>query len=129
MWVGLGTMSEPESGNISTPFLLTRLPGWAGVRQNVVGSDLTGRPVPGFIPPANTVAAADVKAAVPLAEDSMDLDDALGTTTEQLVALQRTVTELNEKVLNLEQQLNVMIAAPPPAAPPSGPSTATNDVE
>ena len=123
-----GVMAELESGNISTPFLLTRLPRWAGVRQNIVGSDLTGRPVPGFVPPANTVAALDVKASVPAApgttvEESMDLDDALGTTTAQLVTLQQTVIELSEKVKTLEEHLRTM------TAPPSGPNTSTNEIE
>lgn len=44
-------------GHINTSFLTTKLPTWAGVRQNVTGSDLNGRPVPAFIPPAEVRAA------------------------------------------------------------------------
>lgn len=46
-------------GHINTSFLTTKLPTWAGVRQNVTGSDLNGRPVPAFIPPAEVRAAED----------------------------------------------------------------------
>lgn len=46
-------------GHINTSFLTTKLPTWAGVRQNVTGSDLNGRPVPAFIPPEEVRAAED----------------------------------------------------------------------
>lgn len=32
-------------GGLFSPYLTTRLPGWAGVRQNVMGSTVDGRPV------------------------------------------------------------------------------------
>lgn len=32
-------------GGVFSPYLTTRLPAWAGVRQNVVGSNMDGRPV------------------------------------------------------------------------------------
>ncbi|AAC13959.1 IX [Human adenovirus 40] len=32
-------------GGVFSPYLTTRLPSWAGVRQNVVGSNVDGRPV------------------------------------------------------------------------------------
>ncbi|ALE30422.1 IX [Simian adenovirus 19] len=32
-------------GGVFSPYLTTRLPSWAGVRQNVVGSSMDGRPV------------------------------------------------------------------------------------
>ncbi|SMG83438.1 pIX [Bottlenose dolphin adenovirus 1] len=35
---------EP-AGEIKTPFLSARLPRWAGIRQNVIGSDIHGNPV------------------------------------------------------------------------------------
>lgn len=36
---------DPQQGGVNTCFLTTRLPTWAGSRQNVVGSDLEGHPV------------------------------------------------------------------------------------
>ncbi|ACQ91149.1 IX [Human adenovirus 28] len=35
----------PFEGGLFSPYLTTRLPGWAGVRQNVMGSTVDGRPV------------------------------------------------------------------------------------
>jgi len=32
-------------GGVFSPYLTTRLPAWAGVRQNVMGSNVDGRPV------------------------------------------------------------------------------------
>lgn len=49
--------SDPTQGQINTSFLTTKLPQWAGVRQNVLGSDLNGRPVPAYNPPEEVKAA------------------------------------------------------------------------
>lgn len=48
---------DPSQGQINTSFLTTKLPQWAGVRQNVLGSDLNGRPVPAYNPPEEVKAA------------------------------------------------------------------------
>ena len=38
-------MEDKRVGEINTPFISARLPRWAGVRQNVTGSDISGFPV------------------------------------------------------------------------------------
>lgn len=38
-------MDPQQEGIVNTCFLTVRLPQWAGSRQNVVGSDIEGRPV------------------------------------------------------------------------------------
>lgn len=44
--LGIATMDPQQKGIVNTCFLTTRIPSWAGARQDVIGSDLIGRPVP-----------------------------------------------------------------------------------
>ncbi|ALE30458.1 IX [Simian adenovirus 17] len=111
-------------GGVFSPYLTTRLPAWAGVRQNVVGSNVDGRPVA----PANsatltyatvgssldTAAAAAASAAASTARgmaadfglyqqlaasrSSLREDDALSVVLTRLEELSRQLQELSAKV-------------------------------
>ncbi|AFD10559.1 protein IX [Simian adenovirus 18] len=111
-------------GGVFSPYLTTRLPAWAGVRQNVVGSNVDGRPVA----PANsatltyatvgssldTAAAAAASAAASTARgmaadfglyqqlaaprSSLREDDALSVVLTRLEELSQQLQELSAKV-------------------------------
>lgn len=79
---------QESEGHINTSFLTTKLPPWAGVRQNVIGSDLSGRPVPAYNPPEEVKAAVVVgaeraaqavvpAASIPVVEHAAAIADAI----------------------------------------------------
>uniref|UniRef100_A0AAU6S533 Hexon-associated protein IX n=1 Tax=Pipistrellus pipistrellus adenovirus TaxID=3140007 RepID=A0AAU6S533_9ADEN len=71
--------NQESQGHINTSFLTTKLPTWAGVRQNIIGSDLNGRPVPAFLPPHEVQAAAETwgRARGPVMEHTTAIAEAI----------------------------------------------------
>lgn len=124
-------------GGVFSPYLTTRLPSWAGVRQNVVGSDVNGRPVA----PANsatltyatvgtsldTAAAAAASAAASTAR-GMAVDFGLysqfataavaSRSVVQENALNLLLTRLEEVSRRLDELTAQMAAASPPTPEP-----------
>lgn len=119
-------------GGVFSPYLTTRLPPWAGVRQNVVGSNVDGRPVA----PANsatltyatvgtsldTAAAAAASAAASTARgmavdfglyhqlaatrSSLREEEALSVVLIRLEELSRQLQELSAKVAEFNPPAN-----------------------
>ncbi|BBE29332.1 IX [Bat mastadenovirus A] len=103
-------MDPQQEGIVNTCFVTTRLPSWAGSRQNVTGSDLEGRPVPSATRFGASVAASRMAI-------QEELETSLNGTIEDLknriTALQTALTALNNEVNQLKQ------AAPPAPGPPT----------
>lgn len=125
-----GDASVNFQGGVFSPYLTSRLPAWAGVRQNVVGSNLDGRPVAPAnsstltyatvgASPLDTAAAAAASAAASTARVlAADLglynhlattaavsrsvrEDSLQLVLERLDVLARQLEELSAKVADL----------------------------
>lgn len=125
-------MDHLQDGIVNTCFLTVRLPRWAGARQNVLGSDMGGRPVES---PRHAPAAARHEApAAPAAEGfaqrfdvappSVDLQNIL----QELFALKEQVEVMRAKVDDLEGMMEEHEIATPeapevPAPPPSAATT------
>ncbi len=132
--------SNALDGSIVSPYLTTRMPHWAGVRQNVMGSSIDGRPVL----PANsatltyatvagtpldaTAAAAATAAASAVRSLATDFaflgplatgaaaraavrDDKLTALLAQLDALTRELGDLSQQVVALRQQVSALQAS------------------
>nr|P04376.1 RecName: Full=Hexon-interlacing protein; AltName: Full=Protein IX [Tree shrew adenovirus 1]AAA42532.1 E1b IX protein [Tree shrew adenovirus 1] len=84
--------SNDNSGIVNTCFLTTRLPAWAGVRQDEVGSDVNGLP----IIPSNSMQ---------IRSRAATTDAATEPSTRQGLNLLRSVTELNESIDELQQKM------------------------
>lgn len=127
-----GSTAVSFEGGVFSPYLTTRLPAWAGVRQNVVGSTVDGRPVA----PANsatltyatvgssldTAAAAAASAAASTARgmaadfglyqqlaavrSPLREEDALSAVLTRLEALSRQLETLSAKVAELNPPSN-----------------------
>lgn len=111
-------MAAPESqGHINTSFLTTKLPAWAGVRQNITGSDLNGRPVPAFIPPSEIRAAEEVgmrAAAVstlPVIEHATAIADAIEDMKTQQMRYGRRLAIVEARGLSTETGLGSLQVA------------------
>lgn len=95
---------QQESGHINTSFLTTKLPAWAGVRQNIIGSDLNGRPVPAFLPPHEVQAAAETWGpysqfqAMPVQHHATAIADAIEDLKTQLMRLSPRLSALEMKI-------------------------------
>nr|AIJ27453.1 IX-mCherry fusion protein [Mastadenovirus vector Ad5-3-SSTRpIXcherry]AIS25475.1 IX-mCherry fusion protein [Mastadenovirus expression vector Ad5-3d24pIXcherry-SSTR] len=132
-------------GSIVSSYLTTRMPPWAGVRQNVMGSSIDGRPV---LPansttltyetvsgtPLETAASAAASAAAatargivtdfaflsPLASSaasrSSARDDKLTALLAQLDSLTRELNVVSQQLLDLRQQVSALKASSPPNA-------------
>nr|WGN96454.1 IX protein [Lemur mastadenovirus]WGN96488.1 IX protein [Lemur mastadenovirus]WGN96522.1 IX protein [Lemur mastadenovirus] len=95
-------------GAINTSFLTVRLPSWAGVRQDIEGSDVTGRPVR----PSNEMSIASSPAtassagiAVVPVETLTTFNQPRGITDE---ALEEEITELHLSVTDLENAVEAL---------------------
>ena len=129
-------------GSIVSSYLTTRMPPWAGVRQNVMGSSIDGRPV---LPansttltyetvsgtPLETAASAAAAATArgivtdfaflsPLASSaasrSSARDDKLTALLAQLDSLTRELNVVSQQLLELRQQVSALKASSPPNA-------------
>lgn len=114
--------TNKDSGSINTAFLTCKLPAWAGVRQNVVGSDIHGHPVKptnyttsrfsssassggsGTLPDSAVPAAI---AASAYSTHHVDLVESMAATMLQLTTKIETLTD---KMSQLEQTVGVMYA-------------------
>lgn len=76
------------TGHVNTCFLTTRLPLWAGVRQNAVGSTLTGKPVP-----------------------ARTMEESLAAMRSEIRALNANAATLREGMADVQQTLSVLSAA------------------
>lgn len=108
----MSTTGDSVKGGISTCFLTTRLPLWAGVRQNVVGSNITGTAVKSdvYTSPAelatNYAAQGLTDAAV-----AMAVDGAATATAVSGAALLEEVRRLTESVTNMETNMATLQAS------------------
>lgn len=116
-------MDPNQRGIVNTCFVTTRLPAWAGSRQNVMGSDLQGHPVPSDLrrPVAGggrdePGAAAPHPAAGPMEEEEIG-DDEMEELAEELDLLKEEVRQLTESVQRLETAVTAIQAQ---LAPPTG---------
>lgn len=102
-------------GHINTSFLTTKLPTWAGVRQNVTGSDLNGRPVPAFIPPAEVRAAEDCgisehpQGSAPSPPAATGTMDSMPTTTTETDVMDRLYISLKNTLDGIKIQLSELM--------------------
>lgn len=94
---------EPE-GHINTSFLTTKLPTWAGVRQNITGSDLNGRPVPAFLPPHEVRAAAETWGSVraPVVEHTNAIAEVIEDLKTQVMRSMHRVSGLELRLARME---------------------------
>lgn len=102
-----------ERGTINTAFLTCKLPAWAGVRQDIVGSDIHGNPVrPTNFTTTTTrsVSPASEAADQPTSTYSVHHVDLVQSTAAALLQLTGKIDALAEKVSQLEQTLAVVYA-------------------
>lgn len=102
-----------ERGTINTAFLTCKLPAWAGVRQDIVGSDIHGNPVrPTNFTTTTTrsVSPASEAADQPASAYSVHHVDLVQSTAAALLQLTGKIDALAEKVSQLEQTLAVVYA-------------------
>lgn len=110
-----------EKGTINTAFLTCKLPAWAGVRQDIVGSDIQGLPVrptnytttriaTGSHVSASSESPAVLAAALPASAYSSHHVDLVQSTAATLLQLTSKIDGLSEKVSQLEQTLAVVYA-------------------
>lgn len=103
-------MDPQQEGIVNTCFLTVRLPQWAGSRQNVVGSDIEGRPVTRSASRRSGGGAVRAFGDLPRAVLDVDLAPAVAMETqmeklqEQLKQIEAKVAELNAKVTAAENQ-------------------------
>ncbi|BBE29302.1 IX [Bat mastadenovirus] len=95
-------MDPTQKGIVNTCFLTTRIPSWAGARQNVTGSNLEGRPVPSNI-------------GGPVSASVEQLDSAVAAVNAIIAELKTQVTDMQTRVANLQQEVQGLRAAPPAA--------------
>lgn len=106
-----------ERGTINTAFLTCKLPAWAGVRQDIVGSDIHGNPVR----PTNFTTTTSRSLSVAPASETTQLPppvaasaysthhvDLVQSTAATLLQLTSKIDSLSEKVSQLEQTLAVV---------------------
>lgn len=117
----MASSSNKDVGTINTAFLTCKLPAWAGVRQNVVGSDIQGLPVKPtnfstsrFSSSASSGGSSLPESSVPLAEPlpasafTTHHVDLVQSTAATLLQLTSKIDALTEKVTNLESNLTVL---------------------
>nr|WGN96590.1 IX protein [Lemur mastadenovirus] len=95
-------------GAINTSFLTVRLPSWAGVRQDIEGSDVTGRPVR----PSNEMSIANSPATASSAGIAVVPVETLTTFNQPRAiaddALEEEITELHLSVTDLENAVEAL---------------------
>ncbi|ANG08546.1 hexon-associated protein [Equine adenovirus 1] len=108
-------MEPKRRGFINTCFLITRLPNWAGSRQNVTGSDIEGRAVRSnedldLIDALDPVGLQqDAAAEDPL--DTQEVNRAIADLRAQIAVFGRSVDELQTEVTALQAALAAAVAA------------------
>lgn len=106
-----------DQGDIRTCFLTARLPRWAGVRQNVIGSNISGDSVgsPETLLASRTNATAalmtmrNIVASRTLEEQVETLVEQHGELTGQLNALVAKVTAMEQQLSDLQRDLEPII--------------------
>lgn len=86
-------------GGVYSPFLTGRLPAWAGVRQNVTGSTVDGRPVD----PSNSAS---------MRYATVETPDATSGSSTSVVAAATTAVLSAARALALESQMYRSVQAP-----------------
>ena len=117
-----GTMSDV--GEVRTCFLTARLPRWAGVRQNVIGSNIGGLPVPApetigygrtragatLITLRNAATAKPLSEQVEdLIEENLQLTANLNALSVRLAAMERAYAELQRDLEPIRQNHNAIV--------------------
>lgn len=115
----MATSTNKEKGTINTAFLTCKLPAWAGVRQDIVGSDIHGNPVrPTNFTTTSTsryaaaaaTTASETTLPPPVAASAYSTHhvDLVQSTAATLLQLTSKIDTLAEKVSQLEQTLAVV---------------------
>ncbi|APC26056.1 IX [Bat mastadenovirus G] len=95
-------MDPQQEGIVNTCFVTTRLPSWAGSRQNVTGSDLEGRPVPSETGPAGRPALAS-RLLTPLEDHAAAVNAIIEELKTQVAEMQTSVETIQQEVEALKQ--------------------------
>ncbi|QDA77074.1 IX [Mastadenovirus pipistrelli] len=95
-------MDPLQKGIVNTCFLTTRIPSWAGARQNVIGSDLNGRPVPSEVT-SRPLNAPQPLGEVDLSPETAPVDTIIEELKEQLTTMRATVAAMQAEVEALKQ--------------------------
>nr|QRV11649.1 IX [Bat mastadenovirus] len=106
-------MDPLQKGIVNTCFLSTRIPSWAGARQNVDGSNLTGGEVPSNVAeprrPVEGGEALNDADLIPAAVDGI-----IENLKEQVSGIKNTVTALQADLNTLKQTVErVAVGAVP----------------
>lgn len=93
-------MDAQQEGIVNTCFLTTRLPSWAGSRQNVVGSNLEGKPVPSAeLSPGRP----GVRLATALEDHVLAVNAIIDDLKTQVAEMQTSVATIQQEVEALKQ--------------------------
>lgn len=95
-----------DSGDIRTCFLTAKLPRWAGVRHNVLGSNISGLPVPS--PETYSTATTKLGATMLTLRNiaaTRSVEDQLATLTAQNLQLEAEMNAATRRITALEQTL------------------------
>ncbi|APD29205.1 IX [Canine adenovirus 1] len=100
-------MDPQQKGIVNTCFLTTRIPSWAGARQNVTGSDLGGKPVPSdVLESGRPLAAPRVRTLYEEQQLNMlTVNVILDDLKTQVAAMQNSVTAIQEELKDLKQRV------------------------
>ncbi|AKC34840.1 IX protein [Skunk adenovirus 1] len=94
-------MDPQQEGILNTCFVTTRMPTWAGARQNVVGSDLEGRPVPSAVVETGRPLAAP---RLPTVEDpAVVVNNIIEELKVQVATMQGSVQAMQQEIEALKQ--------------------------
>lgn len=106
-------MDSRTTGTIDTAFVTSKLPTWAGVRQNIVGSNIHGAPVT----PSNSLTYVTDKVEKPAA---FALQRALeGRPEQRLQAVEFALHQVLETLDSIRVQLRQLQHPPAPALQPA----------
>lgn len=95
-----------DGGDIRTCFLTARLPRWAGVRHNVLGSNISGLPVPS--PETYSTRRSNIGATMLTLRNiaaTQTVDDQLATLTAQNLQMEVELNNAIRRIAALEQSL------------------------
>ncbi|AAB38714.1 IX [Canine mastadenovirus A] len=100
-------MDPQQKGLVNTCFVTTRIPSWAGARQNVTGSDLEGKPVPSdVLESGRPLAAPRIRTLYEEQQLNMlAVNVLLDELKIQVAAMQNSVTAIQREVNDLKQRI------------------------
>lgn len=106
-----------DQGEVRTCFLTARLPRWAGVRHNVLGSNISGLPVPSpetfstqrSVLGSTLLTMRNIATTRPVEEQLETLTDQLLQLTTALNAATERLTALETRCTNIERDLEPVL--------------------